>query len=191
MDIDLYIDIPEGLQHFEDVNTAEDFLNLKRTIYCTVQAAKQWWKYFIQELKDKLDFKQSRADPCLLVKLTEEGIIVLCIYIDNACFLVPRRASYRQRKKSADFSKERTLGPCKNMLALLLNTQTKTNYYSVNQTSLQDSKDTLEKKLQTSKIIVLYYLKTSTLYNLRKVAARYQRKTCSNFDLEVVHCCIL
>ena len=39
MDVDLYMEIPEGLQYFEDVDPSTDCLKLRRTIYGTVQAA--------------------------------------------------------------------------------------------------------------------------------------------------------
>ena len=36
IDVDLYMEILEGLQYFEDVDPATDCLKLKRTIYGTV-----------------------------------------------------------------------------------------------------------------------------------------------------------
>ena len=78
MDVDLYMEIPEGLQYFEDVNPNTDCLKLKRTIYGTVQAARQWFKYFIRELQTKVGFERSRTDPCLLTKQTNEGVVILC-----------------------------------------------------------------------------------------------------------------
>ena len=85
MDVELYMQVPEGIEHNEDIDPDEDCLQLKKTIYGTVQAARQWWKCFIKQLQDQMGFKQSRADPCLLFNKTEEGIVILCIYVDDAC----------------------------------------------------------------------------------------------------------
>ena len=85
MDVDLYMETPEGLSYFEDIDPNEECLRLKRTIYGTVQAARQWWKRFVKELEEKIGFQRSRADPCLLVKKTNNGIIAICIYVDDAC----------------------------------------------------------------------------------------------------------
>ena len=47
-----------------------------------MQAARQWWKEFIDKLKE-LDFESSYSDPCLLFRENEDGIVILCIYVDD------------------------------------------------------------------------------------------------------------
>ena len=111
MDVDLFMEVPEGLEHFEDVDPSEDCLQLKRTIYGTVQAARQWWKLFIKELQNKMGFKRSRADPCLLAKRTDEGIIALCIYVDDACLFGPKKSVMEAKEEIAKLFKVKDVGP--------------------------------------------------------------------------------
>jgi hypothetical protein len=111
MDVDLFMETPEGLSYFEDIDPNEECLRLKKTIYGTVQAARQWWKRFVKELEQKLGFKRSRADPCLLVKKTDNGIIVLCIYVDDACLLGPKDIVLEMKNAISRLFKVKDVGP--------------------------------------------------------------------------------
>ena len=111
MDVDLYMEIPNGLLYFEDIDPTMDCLKLKRTIYGTVQAARQWFKYFICKLQDKVGFKQSRTDPCLLIKQTEEGVVILCIHVDDACLFGPKKGVLKAKEAIASLFKVKDVGP--------------------------------------------------------------------------------
>ena len=51
-------------------------------IYGLVQAARQFFKK-LKEILAKLGFKASKADPCLLIKRNEKGIIFVALYVDD------------------------------------------------------------------------------------------------------------
>ena len=38
----------------------------------------------ITELK-KIDFKQSKADPCLMTRQNKNGLVILALCVDNVC----------------------------------------------------------------------------------------------------------
>ena len=80
---EIYMTIPEGLEHFEDVS--EDMCaKLQATIYGLVQAARQFWKKLIRTAVEKMGFIKSRADPCLLMKKhTIHGPMLFCTYVDD------------------------------------------------------------------------------------------------------------
>ena len=75
--------IPEGLEHFK--NIPDDMCaRLTATIYGLVQSARMFWKKLMSVLENDMEFKRSRADPCLLVKYDHKfGPILVCTYVDN------------------------------------------------------------------------------------------------------------
>jgi Reverse transcriptase (RNA-dependent DNA polymerase) len=53
-------------------------------MYGLVQAARQWWRKLISILVEEFKFKKSQADACVLTREDEYGVIILCIYVDDA-----------------------------------------------------------------------------------------------------------
>jgi Reverse transcriptase (RNA-dependent DNA polymerase) len=64
---------------------------LNKSIYGLVQAARQWWKKFV-ELLTGLGFKVSLIDPCLLYKKSEAGMVYLCLYVDDVLLIGDTKA---------------------------------------------------------------------------------------------------
>ena len=60
----------------------EECVVLDKCIYGTVQAARQWAKKFRESLK-KLKFEVSLIDPCVMTRRNDDGIVILCIYVDD------------------------------------------------------------------------------------------------------------
>jgi Reverse transcriptase (RNA-dependent DNA polymerase) len=73
---------PEGLQHFEKINDAT-CLQLVKSLYGLVQAARVWWKAFAGYLSNELGFIKSIIDPCLLYKKDTNGTVYLCLYVND------------------------------------------------------------------------------------------------------------
>jgi len=59
----IFMEIPKGMKEVEKVEN-DDCLELLKTCYGTVQAARQWWKKFVSILRD-IGFKGGKVDPCL------------------------------------------------------------------------------------------------------------------------------
>ena len=73
------MDCPEGMKN---VNNSVDCLKLVKCIYGLVQAARQFFRK-LKEVLVKLGFKTSKADPCLLLKRDEKGVIFVALYVDD------------------------------------------------------------------------------------------------------------
>jgi hypothetical protein len=58
-------------------------LRLKKSIYGLVQAARQWWKRFNQEIV-KLGFQSNHVDPGLFHKEDERGRVSITLYVDDS-----------------------------------------------------------------------------------------------------------
>ena len=91
-DAEIYMNIPEGLEYFEDI-PEDSCTQLTATIYGLVQSARQFWKKLMRCLVDKLGFMRSRIDPCLLIRDDpERGICIFCSYVDDAACVGSQKA---------------------------------------------------------------------------------------------------
>jgi Reverse transcriptase (RNA-dependent DNA polymerase) len=102
LDEEIYMKIPEGLKEYRENNfkldksvyaagysqkeEEDECLYLNKSIYGLVQAARQWWKKFV-ELLTALGFKVSNIDPCLLYKESKSGMVYLCLYVDDVLLI--------------------------------------------------------------------------------------------------------
>ena len=92
---DIYMIIPEGLEHFKDI-PHNCCCNLLGIIYGLVQASRQFFKKFVKFLKEKLKFEHSSADPCLLTKYDPKlGQMYSMVYVDD-------RDIWKERSKKMD-----------------------------------------------------------------------------------------
>ena len=79
MDREIYVQLPEG---FGEGNQGT-YARLQKALYGTKQAGRLWWRTFTQELL-RLNFTQSRSDPCLFYKLDKDSSpIIVGIYVDD------------------------------------------------------------------------------------------------------------
>ncbi len=82
----IYMKIPEGLQEYTQV-PEDACVELNKSIYGLVQAARQWWKKLMQLLTEKLGFTCSKVDPCLLYRENKKGMVYMCLYVDDVLFI--------------------------------------------------------------------------------------------------------
>jgi Reverse transcriptase (RNA-dependent DNA polymerase) len=61
-------------------------------MYGLVQVARQWWRKFISMFVEEFKFNKSQADACVLIRKDEEGVIILCIYVNDALMVGDLRA---------------------------------------------------------------------------------------------------
>ena len=71
------MECPEGMEHDSD-----EICLLLKTIYGLVQSARQFYKKWIAILQS-IGFKQSLADPCLLIRKSELGLVLIGAYVDD------------------------------------------------------------------------------------------------------------
>ena len=93
LDKDLYLKIPKGYREYMKDNNQEvdgGFLKLNKSIYGLVQAARSWWKKFVETLIKKMKFTKCQSDGCLLKRTNEEGTCYLMIYVDD-CFITGKK----------------------------------------------------------------------------------------------------
>jgi len=74
---EIYMNLPEGME-----GEGNECLLLLKALYGLVQGARQWWKKFVGILKN-IEFKGGFADPCLMIKRSNDGTVFASIYVDN------------------------------------------------------------------------------------------------------------
>jgi len=62
LDEEIYMNLPEGMEGEDN-----ECLLLLKALYGLVQGARQWWKKFVEILKNN-EFKGGFVDPCLMIK---------------------------------------------------------------------------------------------------------------------------
>ena len=88
---EIYMHCPSGVQHEED-----ECLQLQKTIYGLVQSARQFYKKTVQVFKSPpLNFKGGYADPCLLSRRSEKGLVLLALYVDD-CYCVGHKEAIEE-----------------------------------------------------------------------------------------------
>ena len=81
----IFMKIPEGINYYYDRDAygAEDCFELTKSIYGLVQAARQFYKKLIRILTENMGFTKCLSDQCLLMKNNDDGVVIVCIYIDD------------------------------------------------------------------------------------------------------------
>ena len=81
---EIYMKVPEGLSLYHGKENNEDeCLVLNKSIYGLVQAARQFHKKLTSVLTTKMNFVKCFGDECLLMRESEIGSVVICVYIDD------------------------------------------------------------------------------------------------------------
>ena len=95
IDEDIYIEIPEGvvinnedIVHLgvgesESIKELDLVCKLEKSMYGTKQAPICWNKKIHSVLADELGFERSSGDPCLYVKKSKEGVMIIALYVDD------------------------------------------------------------------------------------------------------------
>ena len=82
---EIFMKSPIGMEEIDPGSSPEDCYQLKKGIYGLCQAARQFWKKFVDTIKkEPFGFTVSPADPCLLLKESDLGIcIIIMYYVDD------------------------------------------------------------------------------------------------------------
>ena len=95
IDEDIYIEVPEGFKITEedivhlnlgddvDIDKLDLVCELEKSMYGTKQAPRCWNKKINSVLAGELGFNRSHGDPCLYVKRTDKGVMMIALYVDD------------------------------------------------------------------------------------------------------------
>ena len=76
-DVEIYMECPEGMQ-----DSLNKCLFLLKATYGLVQASRSFFLKLVKKLKG-FGFEQSKADPCLMIKRSNKGLVILALYVDD------------------------------------------------------------------------------------------------------------
>ena len=82
---------PVGMEEIDPGSSPEDCYQLKKGIYGLCQAARQFWRKFVDTIKKQpFGFTVSPADPCMLFKENNLGICIIIMYVDDMLIIGKR-----------------------------------------------------------------------------------------------------
>ena len=81
---EIFMKSPVGMEEIDPGSSPEDCYQLKKGIYGLCQAARQFWRKFVDTIKkEPFGFTVSPADPCMLLKENNLGICIIIVYVDG------------------------------------------------------------------------------------------------------------
>ena len=81
---EIFMKSPVGMDEIDPGSSPEDCYQLKKGIYGLCQAARQFWRKFVDTIKkEPFGFTVSPADPCMLFKENNLGICIIIMYVDG------------------------------------------------------------------------------------------------------------
>ena len=84
IDEEIFMKSPVGMEKIDPGSSSEDCYQLLKGIYGLCQAARQFWKKFVNTAKQEpFGFQVSPADPCMLFKENELGVCIIIMYVDD------------------------------------------------------------------------------------------------------------
>ena len=95
--------IPKGYSDYKGIDLNNRCLILDHALCGLVQEARQFYKKLVEVLVRKLNFVKCLNDPCLLTKENENGIIIMCLYIDDMLCIGDRTAIEKFKKESKEY----------------------------------------------------------------------------------------
>ena len=91
----IYMEIPEGFEHHYGINFV---LLLLKTIYGLKQAAFAFWKELLKAFKS-MEYKRSKADPCLYYQWTDLGLVLWISWVDDCLVIGCKEAVLRAKRE--------------------------------------------------------------------------------------------
>ena len=112
---EVYMNQPAG--HVNQ-NHPDWVCKLLKALYGLKQAGRKWHEVFVTFLKSH-GYKQSKKDPCVLVKIAVEGTVIIILYVDD---IIPLTSNLRLRQETKRLIqsrfKTRDLGPLKQFVGI-------------------------------------------------------------------------
>ncbi|KAK4382113.1 Retrovirus-related Pol polyprotein from transposon TNT 1-94 [Sesamum angolense] len=85
LDTDIYMRIPEGLKMLEALKSKPRHMysiKLKRSLHGLKQSGRMWYNR-LSEYLIKKGFCHNQISPCLFIKRTELGFVIIAVYVDD------------------------------------------------------------------------------------------------------------
>ena len=84
IDEEIFMKSPMGMEEIDPGSSLEDCYQLLKGIYGLCQAARQFWKKFVNITKQEpFGFQVIPADHCMLFKEKELGVCIIIMYVDD------------------------------------------------------------------------------------------------------------
>ena len=88
---EIFMKSPVGMEEIDPGSSPENCYQLKKGIYRLCQAARQFWRKFVDTIKkEPFGFTVSPADPCMLFKENNLGICIIIMYVDDMLIIGKR-----------------------------------------------------------------------------------------------------
>ena len=88
---EIFMKSPVGMEEIDPGSSQVDCYQLKKGIYGLCQAARQFWRKFVNTIKkEHFGFTVSPADPCMLFKENNLGICIIIMYVDDMLIIVKK-----------------------------------------------------------------------------------------------------
>ncbi|KAL0397043.1 UNVERIFIED_CONTAM: Retrovirus-related Pol polyprotein from transposon TNT 1-94 [Sesamum calycinum] len=103
LDTDIYMRIPEGLKMPEALKSKPRHMysiKLKRSLYGLKQSGRMWYNR-LSEYLIKKGFCHNQISPCLFIKRTESGFVIIAVYVDDLNII----GSPEEIRQAADYLK--------------------------------------------------------------------------------------
>ena len=84
IDEEIFMKSPVGMEEIDPGSSSEDCYQLVKGTYGLCQAARQFWKKFVDTAKEEpFGFQVSPADPCMPFTENELGVCIIIMYVDD------------------------------------------------------------------------------------------------------------
>ena len=81
---EIFMKSPVGMEVIDPGSSPEECYQLKKGIHGLCQAARQFWKTFVDTIKkEPFGFTVSSADPCMLFKENNFGVFIIIMHVDG------------------------------------------------------------------------------------------------------------
>ena len=95
IDEKIFMKSPVGMEEIDPGSSSEDCYQLLKGIYGLSQAARQFWKKFVNTTKQEpFGFQVSPADPCMPFKENELRVCIIIMYVDDM-LIIGKRSKYK------------------------------------------------------------------------------------------------
>ena len=92
---EIFMKSPVGIKEIDPGSSPEDCYQLKKEIYGLCQGARQFWRKFVDTIKEEsFGFTVSPADPCMVFEENNLGLCIIIMYVDDM-LIIGKKNKYK------------------------------------------------------------------------------------------------